>query len=226
MTTTKTSDEIIDLMIRNIADGSWKEGDFLPGERLLSEQFNVSRALLREALIALQLLGLIKVRHGGKRVFASFSYRPISTLMAISLQNNAHFDSDLLHFRELLECDAVVLACDQNDSQDLLSITEKMKAEQLKGERLAMALDIAFHQEIFRLSHNILLIKTSELIEELLKHSVGYNRTKILSNKDYSEELVKQHQNIALAIQSRNKTLALHEMRYHLQTVNKIEENL
>jgi len=224
MTTTKTSDEIIDLMIRKIADGSWKEGDLLPGERLLSEQFNVSRALLREALIALQLLGLIKVRHGGKRVIASFSYRPISTLMAISLKNSDHFDSDLLHFRELLECDAVALACDQNNFHELLNITEKMKTDQLNGESMATVLDIAFHQEIFRLSHNVFLIKTSELIEELLKHSVSYNRTKILSNKDYSDELVKQHQSIALAIQSGNKTLALQEMRNHLQTVNKIEE--
>jgi DNA-binding FadR family transcriptional regulator len=146
--------------------------------------------------------------------------------MAISLQNNLNFDPDLLHFRELLECDAVVLACDQNDLEDLLAITAKMQIEQLKGETMAMALDIAFHQEIFRLSHNIFLIKTSELIEELLKHSVSYNRTKILSNKDYSEELVKQHQAIALAIQAKNKTLALQEMRNHLQTVNKIEENL
>ncbi len=224
MTTTKTSDEIIDLMIRNIADGSWKEGDLLPGERLLSEQFNVSRALLREALIALQLLGLIKVRHGGKRIIASFSYRPISTLMALSLQNNPHFDPDLLHFRELLECDAVALACDQNDTSVLRSITTKMKADQIKGESIAVGLDIAFHQEIFRLSHNIFLIKTSELIEELLKHSVGYNRSRILANKDYSGELVLQHQNIALAIQSKDKVRAIEAMRNHLQTVNKIEE--
>ncbi len=226
MTTTKTSDEIIDLMIRNIADRSWKEGDFLPGERLLSEQFNVSRALLREALIALQLLGLIKVRHGGKRVVASFSYRPISTLMALSLQNKPHFDPDLLHFRELLECDAVALACDQNDTTELRRITTKMKEDQLKGETIAMTLDIAFHQEIFRLSHNVFLITTAELIEELLKHSVSYNRTKILSNKDYSEALVAQHQNIASAIQAKDKVRAIETMRNHLQTVNKIEENL
>lgn len=226
MKTTKTSDEIIDVMINRIADGTWKEGDLLMGERLLSEEFNVSRALLREALIALQLLGLIKVRHGGKRVVSSFSYRPISTLMAISLQNNAHFDPDLLHFRQVLEIDAVALACDQEDTDRLLEITKQMEEDHVKGEPIAMTLDIEFHQEIFRLSHNIFLIKTSELIEELLKHSVSYNRTKILSNRDYGLILVHQHQRIALAIQAKNKELACDAMRNHLQTVNQIEETL
>ena len=226
MKTTKTSDEIIDVMINRIADGTWKEGDLLLGERLLSEEFNVSRALLREALIALQLLGLIKVRHGGKRVVSSFSYRPISTLMAISLQNNPHFDPDLLHFRQVLEIDAVALACEQEDTERLIEITRQMEEDHVKGEPLAMTLDIEFHQEIFRLSHNIFLIKTSELIEELLKHSVSYNRTKILSSRDYGLILVHQHQRIALAIKHKNKELACSAMRNHLQTVNQIEETL
>jgi len=224
MKTTKTSDEIIDVMIRKIAEGSWNEGDLLPGERLLSEEFGVSRALLREALIALQLLGLIKVRHGGKRVVSSFSYRPISTLMALSLQNNPRFDPDLLQFRESLEVDAIILACQQDHVGDLLNITQQMEEEQLKGEPIAMALDIAFHQEIFRLSQNIFLIKTSELIEELLKHSVSYNRNKILSNKDNGLMLVKQHQTIANAIKEKKAEEAVKAMKNHLQTVNMIEE--
>jgi GntR family transcriptional repressor for pyruvate dehydrogenase complex len=225
MKTNKTSDEIIDIMINNIANGTWKEGDLLPGERMLSEEYNVSRALLREALIALQLLGLLKVRQGGKRVVSSFSYRPISTLMAISLQNNPYFDPDLLHFRQVLEIDAVALACEQDDTDRLLNITKQMEEDHVKGEPIAMTLDIAFHQEIFRLSHNIFLIKTSELIEELLKHSVSYNRSKILSNRDYGLVLVHQHQRIALAIKNKNKDLACNAMRNHLQTVNQIEEN-
>jgi len=224
MKTTKTSDEIIDIMIRKIAEGSWNEGDLLPGERILSEEFNVSRALLREALIALQLLGLIKVRHGGKRVVSSFSYRPISTLMALSLQNNPKFDPDLLHFRESLEIDAVTLACQQDDVSALLKITNQMEADHQKGEPIAVALDIAFHQEIFRLSHNIFLIKTSELIEELLKHSVSYNRNKILSNRDYGLTLVQQHQLIAQAIRNKDVPTAVTAIRTHLQTVNTIEE--
>lgn len=224
MKTTKTSDEIIDIMIRKIAEGSWREGDLLPGERILSEEFKVSRALLREALIALQLLGLIKVRHGGKRVVASFSYRPISTLMALSLQNNPKFDPDLLHFRETLEIDAVTLACMQDDVSALIRITDQMEADELKGESIAMALDIAFHQEVFRLSQNIFLIKTLELIEELLKHSVSYNRSKILAHRDYGLILVKQHQNIALAIKEKNVEKAVTAIKLHLQTVNTIEE--
>ncbi len=224
MKTNKTSDDIIDLMIRKIADGEWKTGDLLPGERLLSEEFNVSRALLREALIALQLLGLIKVRHGGKREVASFSYRPISALMAMSLQNEAHFEPDLLHFRTLLECEAVKLACEQEESEKLIQISKVMENISPNSESEATALDIEFHQELFRLSRNIFLIKTSELIEELLKHSVSFNRTKILINENYRLVLIDQHQQIALAIKHKDPVLAVKIMLEHLQTVNTVEE--
>ena len=126
MTQLKTSDEVMNRLIDKIAIGEWKSGDVLPGERVLCETFGVSRALMRESLVALQLLGIVNVRHGGKRTIAEFSYEKLSPLMAATLRHQPHFNQDLLHFREVLECDAVKLAAHYHDTGALLTLVDAM----------------------------------------------------------------------------------------------------
>jgi DNA-binding FadR family transcriptional regulator len=55
---------IADSIADAIEGGQYKLGDRLPTERELAEQFGVSRPTLREAMIALEMLGMIEARHG------------------------------------------------------------------------------------------------------------------------------------------------------------------
>jgi DNA-binding FadR family transcriptional regulator len=224
MTQLKTSDEVMNRLIDNIAIGEWKSGDILPGERILCETFGVSRALMRESLVALQLLGIVNVRHGGKRTIAEFSYDKVSPLMAATLRHQPHFNQDLLHFREVLECDAVKLAAHYQDTGDLLAIVEAMTKAMDEDETVRADLDLKFHQELFRLSRNVLLIKTAELIESLLVHSVRFNRATILQDPRYAEILIHQHARIAYAINEGDGDRGVEAMRNHLQTVKQFQE--
>ena len=45
-------------------------GDKLPPERVLAQEMDISRNTLREAIAALQLMGILEVRHRGKGVFS------------------------------------------------------------------------------------------------------------------------------------------------------------
>lgn len=226
MTQLKTSDDVMNRLIEKISAGEWKSGDVLPGERVLCETFGVSRALMRESLIALQLLGIVNVRHGGKRTIADFSYEQVSPLMAATLKHQPHFNADLLHFRELLECDAVRLAATQRNAGRLLSIVDNMAASLNADETVRADLDLQFHQELFRLSQNILLIKTSELIEALLVHSVRFNRATILQDPRYAEILIHQHAQVAQAIRDGEVDIGVEAMRNHLQTVKQFQEHV
>lgn len=224
MTQLKTSDEVMNRLIEKIADGEWKSGDVLPGERSLCETFGVSRALMRESLIALQLLGIVNVRHGGKRTIADFSYDKVSPLMAATLRHQPHFNQDLLHFREVLECDAVRLAAAYRDCGELLTLVDRMTQALDADESDRANLDLQFHQELFRLSRNVLFIKTADLIEALLVHSVRFNRTAILRDPRYAEILIHQHARIALAIRDGEAEIGADAMRNHLQTVKQFQE--
>jgi DNA-binding FadR family transcriptional regulator len=64
----RSFDDVVEQVRRSIADGAISAGERLPGERELAEQFGVSRATLREALRALEALGILEIRlgaHGG-----------------------------------------------------------------------------------------------------------------------------------------------------------------
>jgi GntR family transcriptional repressor for pyruvate dehydrogenase complex len=226
MTQLKTSDEVMNRMIEKISAEEWKSGDVLPGERNLCEAFGVSRALMRESLVALQLLGIVNVRHGGKRTIADFSYDKVSPLMAATLRHQPHFNDDLLHFREVLECDAVRLASSYRDCGNLLALVDQMTQAIDADETVRAELDLQFHQELFRLSRNVLLIKTADLIESLLVHSVRFNRATILQDPRYAEILIHQHARIALAIREGEADIGAEAMRNHLQTVKQFQEVL
>ena len=67
----KMAELIGDVLRRQIVHGDLKEGDALPSEAVLMEQFGVSRPTLREAFRVLESESLITIRrgaHGGARV--------------------------------------------------------------------------------------------------------------------------------------------------------------
>src|SRR4051794_14974245 len=61
--TTLTAD-ICSRMVGHLIRGDWVEGEQLPAERELGQQFGVGRASLREAMKALEIMGMIESRVG------------------------------------------------------------------------------------------------------------------------------------------------------------------
>ena len=55
---------IIEALRADIAAGSYRPGDRLPPERELVERFDVSRLTVREAIIGMEILGLVEARRG------------------------------------------------------------------------------------------------------------------------------------------------------------------
>ncbi|MGH8167925.1 MAG: FadR/GntR family transcriptional regulator, partial [Woeseiaceae bacterium] len=58
-------EQIVRQLIGLVRSGALKPGDRLPAERALADELGVGRPTLREALRALQLLGILDIRHGG-----------------------------------------------------------------------------------------------------------------------------------------------------------------
>ena len=56
--------EVADKIAAYIADGAYKTGERLPAERELATNFGVSRATIREAMIALEIAKLVEIRTG------------------------------------------------------------------------------------------------------------------------------------------------------------------
>jgi GntR family transcriptional regulator, transcriptional repressor for pyruvate dehydrogenase complex len=86
---TKVTDEIIDTIRADIVTGRIPQGERMPSERELAEDFGVSQPTVREALRALEILGLVEVHHGsGTFTSGRAEYAVASALLTLmQLQN-------------------------------------------------------------------------------------------------------------------------------------------
>ena len=144
-------EQIVDQIVKMVMLGQLKRGDRLPSERELKEQFNVSRASLREALRILSTLGILEVRAGsgiyvttndGQSTEKAFSlmYLPTSTEDVI----------ELLEFRRLIECECIKSSIRFINDKDIKDLKKCIiKAEDPRSE-VSIAADRDFHYLIAR----------------------------------------------------------------------------
>ena len=86
-------------------------GDRLPSERELSSRLNVGRSSVREALRALELVGLIETRRGEGTFIRNFYDNGLVQLIAPFLLQDEKTNRDLLQTKRLLEKDMIRIVC-------------------------------------------------------------------------------------------------------------------
>ncbi|MFX3658795.1 MAG: FadR/GntR family transcriptional regulator [Ectobacillus sp.] len=94
-----------------MAEDGLEAGDKLPSERELSARLNVGRSSVREALRALELVGLIETRRGEGTFVKNFYEHGLVQLLATFLLQNEKTKQDLLQVQRLIEQDAIRLLC-------------------------------------------------------------------------------------------------------------------
>ena len=217
---------IIEQFIGLIKQGKIHIGQKLPAERQLAEMFNVSRASIREAFSAMEIIGLIEVRPGDGSFITDINIVPFINTIAPLFVRNDNMEKDLLEFRKLLELEAVKLAVRKSDYGKLKEMEAALSMMKVSIEKsdtnMGAEADIKFHKEIFRITDNFILLKASECIASILESSVRFNREKILRDKKNSEVLYKQHQQIYEAIKLKDEMLSVERMEMHLTQVQKM----
>lgn len=217
---------IIEQFVDLINDGKLKVGEKLPSERALAEMFNVSRASIREAFSAMEIIGIIEVRPGEGSFITELNIAPFLNTIAPLFVKNASMEEDLLEFRKMIELEAVKMAAEKavDDESELLKQTVDMMREAIEKDDVVLGAeaDIKFHKLIFKLTDNYILIKAAECVGFILESSVKFNRTKILKESGNSKVLYEQHMQIYKAIKEKNSQLAQKIMDQHLDFVKQI----
>ena len=208
-------------VISLITSGELITGEKLPPERELAERFAVSRASIREAFRALEIIGLIEVRPGGGTYITDLNINPFLTTLSPLFVRQANREQDLLEFRRLIETEAARIAAEKQLPQSLAdlrqAIGEMEQAVESNEPNLGSAADILFHQAIFRCSDNYVLIKAAECVSCLMENSVRLNRAKIIKDAEQARLLLEQHRQILAAIESGRGAEAAQAMLAHLQ---------
>ena len=94
-----------------------KPGDKLPSERELSERLIVGRSSVREALRALELLGLIETRRGEGTFIRDFKGNQLVQLLSTFVLQDEKAKKDVIETKHLIEMDCLILALYHADDQ-------------------------------------------------------------------------------------------------------------
>ena len=213
-------ESIVEQIQKQILAGEMKPGDKLPNERDLAVRFGVSRASVREALAALQLMGLIESRVGGgtyaKRDVFEATITPIARMLAAEIDQA----EEPLEVRRMLEPQTAWLAAERASPEDVAEIERCLEEQQA---RVAAGLptiseDEAFHVAIARATKNRVLERLVMMINDLIKPSrLSPPRT----TEDYIRTLL-GHKAILEAIRRRDPQAAFDAMQSHIDTVLQI----
>jgi GntR family transcriptional repressor for pyruvate dehydrogenase complex len=212
--TTQTGD-ICREMVTHLIRGSWTPGDKIPPERELCVQLGVGRASLREALKALEIMGMIETRLGDgtyvcKR--SDFFSRPLLWAIASSSKTEAH---ELIEARRLIEVELAGFAAERATAADLAKLgayVDQMEGSLDDPENFLQA-DVAFHLSLGEAAHNTILMNALSLIRNLMQEWIG----SALQSEGVAERALQEHKRIYQAVAKKKSSQARSAMDSHLK---------
>ena len=128
--TKRVYQEIIAQFVEMIRLDQIKTGEKLPAERILAEMFHVSRPSVREALRAMETIGLIEIRAGGGAYVTDLNLAPFINTFAPLFLKREGFELELLDLREILEEKSAALAADNCSEDCLVELENALKQMQ------------------------------------------------------------------------------------------------
>ena len=208
--------QAMDAVHEHIRTQSLRVGDALPGEGHFAEELNVSRAVMREAFGALAALRLIDVGNGRRARVAAIDGSVMATSLDHAIGTAQISVIEVWDVRRTLEARTAELAAINRSDADAAEITDL--AEKIARDFDDMALitqhDIAFHQAIARAAGNALLnqiIRSFGPLMEVAVPAAWQTRT----TREQREAIVRQHRELAAAIEAHDATRAAQCMHGH-----------
>jgi GntR family transcriptional regulator, transcriptional repressor for pyruvate dehydrogenase complex len=203
----------------SIVRGDWPVGTRIPPERELCQVFEAGRSSVREALKALELMGMVESRLGDGTFVCERSRFLSSPLMwAIASSEEADI-GELVEARRLIETELAALAAERATGGNLERIGETLDEMEASGDdaQRFLAADLGFHTAVAEAAHNRILMTALELLRNLTRRWIR----EALRDPTASREALEQHKEIFLAIAKRRPDQARAAMGAHLEAMGR-----
>ncbi len=201
-------------LLEELASGRYPVGARLPAERELAMTYNVSRPTVREAMIALEVQGLVEVKVG------SGAYvRRLPGKEDIPGFNITAFE--LTEARLIFEGEAAALAASQitdDEVAEIARLVEAIAQENLQPNGAERA-DRDFHLAIARATRNTAIYNAIEHLWELRSTSPEAALLHEKARTANIKPVVDEHTAVLTALRSRDPAAARAAMRAHLSQV-------
>jgi GntR family transcriptional regulator, transcriptional repressor for pyruvate dehydrogenase complex len=214
---TRIYQEIVRQVKGMIAEGRLKSGDQLPPERDLAEKFVVSRTSVREALRALESLGLVEIRPGEGTFVREVSVESLIEPLALVMLSQREALGELFEARRLLEPALAALAARRATPEDVQEMERILEAQakEVAAGRTGLEQDAQFHSAIGAAAHNRAITRIAHAVMDLLRQS----REDSLNTPGRPNQSHNDHRRLLAAIRGRDENAARQAMVDHLEAV-------
>ena len=205
--------EIIDQILSMIVTGKLKAGDRLPPERELCESLKVGRSSVREALTALETLGIIRRDIPGTTVCAPEENR----YLGLSLAAGGASLEQAFESARILGIEAAGLAAERAKPEHVKKLAQRMRESENTQD--AAAIHYSYHRAIVDAAQNPVLSQIYTMLVALLSQSrqlvaavQGMDEPK---RRAFIKDIFDGHRKILKAIESHNPVAARKWMEEH-----------
>lgn len=215
-------------LIRAIQNDGLEAGDRLPSIRQLAQRFGASASVVRDALMQVQTMGLVRILPRSGAFVQSANYSPLVGVLTETFETFlAQRDHNLFHLletRELIEVECAARAARRRRMEDLLPLREALEQMDAAVGRMAapdssaaklefVNVDIAFHTGIAEIAGNPIQVTMLRALLDLIRPHL----LQIPWTVDRKEITGAAHLKIYDALLTGNSQQAASTMREHLK---------
>jgi GntR family transcriptional regulator, sialic acid-inducible nan operon repressor len=210
--------EVLDRLMSAISTSEFPPGSQLPSEKELMGMIGVGRPSIREAMLSLQQMGLIKISHGERaRVInptPDVIVDQISAAVIMMLATNPRGLEELKEIRLLLESGLVRIATRRATARDLDRLADALRQlKEARGDHARfVAADMLFHNIIAEMSGNSMIAAVSKGMLEWLSRF----KRDLVSVKGAERVTIEEHERIYKAISTGDAEGAASLMTEHI----------
>ena len=209
--------QIADQIVRLIERGEYLVGTRLPSEREIADRLAVSRASVREALIALEIAGYVEVRVGS----GIYVREPTAEQEAVDAQDPEISPFDALEARWLIEGECAALAAKNATAADIKRIERAFQqlCDDLRTTPAVPLGDGQFHSSIAQASGNTAYQAFVRKLWDQRRLPVYRRLDELLVSKSRYLLNIEEHRAILAAIVGRDAGAARSAMRRHIRNI-------
>lgn len=205
-----------------IRSGEFKVGDRLPPERDIAEEMHVSRSVVREAIIMLELQQMVEVRKGSGVYVLNMPQENQPSKPSDTRVGSDIGPFELLQARQVLESQIAGFAAQHITKSDISRLREALDTErkQLETGHGDYDGDEMFHLTIAEASQNSVL---SDIVQDLWarrdESSMWRQLHTHITDMNYRSAWLEDHEKVLIALQKRDPKGARDAMWQHLENV-------
>ncbi len=212
----RLADQLYGQLLEKIVSGQLLEGDKLPSENEISRAFNVSRPVIREALLRLQADGLVYSRQGAGSFVKA---RPPEGLIKFAQPSDVAGLLRCFEARLPFEGAAAALAAQRATPEDVSKIEHNLLELEaaMNSEAIAHQADFAFHLAVAKATGNDFFVSILTSLNSAITSGIQVNlNITQRGSPDRIQKVCEEHRAIFDAISTGDATGADLAMRYHI----------